>query len=213
AYDFGSLRVFAGFYAASVGIPLTDLTADPSAAGASYGSAQALQPGARRLIEARRLYWADWYKRVLKWATGEDINVVPESIMEEDEYRTIQKVAIAWNSGLFHEDEIRPVIARYTGVQLAHDAAPEGVLLPNNEDSWQRADIDPSDDPDKTPETTPAPDQGKSNSSGGQDDSQKKDQRQDTIQNERLTESIHRLEQDDRLDRIEEMLTTLFSKE
>src|SRR5699024_1750663 len=91
AYDFGSLRVFAGFYAASVGIPLTDLTADPSAAGASYGSAQALQPGARRLIEARRLYWADWYKRVLKWATGEDINVVPESIMEEDEYRTIQK--------------------------------------------------------------------------------------------------------------------------
>lgn len=213
AYDFGSLRVFAGFYAASVGIPLTDLTADPSAAGASYGSAQALQPGARRLIEARRLYWADWYKRVLKWATGEDINVVPESIMEEDEYRTIQKVAIAWNSGLFHEDEIRPVIARYTGVQLAHDAAPEGVLLPNNEDSWQRADIDPSDDPDKTPETTPAPDQGKSNSSGGQDDSQKKDQRQDTIQNERLTESIHRLEQDDRLDRIEEMLTTLLSKE
>src|SRR5699024_12704743 len=68
-------RIFSSFYAAAVGIPLTDLSADPSAAGASYGSAQALQPGARRLIEARRLYWADWIRRVLKWATGEDITV------------------------------------------------------------------------------------------------------------------------------------------
>lgn len=179
AYDFGSLRVFAGFYAASVGIPLTDLTADPSAAGASYGSAQALQPGARRLIEARRLYWADWYKRVLKWATGDDITVTPASIEEEELYREAQRHVLAWNTGLFHEDEVRPIMARTTGIQLLHDTAPEGVLLPNNEASWQRADIDPKEDPNKTPEGTPSPDQGQKNGTGGQADSTKKDLRRD----------------------------------
>src|SRR5699024_11428162 len=107
-------RIFSSFYAAAVGIPLTDLSADPPAAGASYGSAQALQPGARRLIEARRLYWADWIRRVLKWATGEDITVTPASIMEEDEYRTVLKHAMPWNTGLYHDDEIRPATARST---------------------------------------------------------------------------------------------------
>src|SRR5690625_3613503 len=180
AYDFTSLRIFSSFYAAAVGIPLTDLSADPSAAGASYGSAQALQPGARRLIEARRLYWADWIKRVLKWATGEDITVTPASIEEEELYRAAQRHILAWNTGLFHEDEIRPVIARTTGIQLLQDGAPEGVLLPNNEESIQKS----NPETDETPETTAAPDQGQSNGSGGQDDAQKKDQRTDTIQNQ-----------------------------
>lgn len=179
AYDFGSLRVFAGFYAASVGIPLTDLTADPSAAGASYGSAQALQPGARRLIEARRLYWADWFKRVLKWATGDDITVTPASIEEEELYREAQRHVLAWNTGLFHGDEVRPVIARTTGIQLLHKDAPEGVLLPNNEDSLPRADIDSDGIDGGTPEETPSPDQGQKNDTGGQSDSTKKDLRRD----------------------------------
>lgn len=175
AYDFGSLRVFAGFYAASVGIPLTDLTADPSAAGASYGSAQALQPGARRLIEARRSYWADWYKRVLKWATGKDYNVAPESIEEIDAYRLAQSNILAWNSGLFHPEEVRPALAAATGVRLLHPTAPEGVMLPNNEE------FEMPEEPE-APVQAASPDQGQSNNTGGQDDAQKKDLRTDTIQ-------------------------------
>ena len=212
AYDFTSLRIFSSFYAAAVGIPLTDLSADPSAAGASYGSAQALQPGARRLIEARRLYWSDWIRRVLKWATGEDITVTPASIMEEDEYRTVQKHAIAWNTGLYHEDEIRPVIARSTGIQLIHDTAPEGVMLPNNEDSLPRSDIDSDAIDGGTPETAASPDQGRSNSSGGQDAAQKKDLRTDKIQNEDLIQSVGLLEASERLDRIEQMMEQLLNK-
>lgn len=204
AYDFGSLRVFAGFYAAAVGIPLTDLTADPSAAGSSYGSAAALLPGARRLIEARRQYWAGWIKRVLKWATGDEITVIPASIMEEDEYRTVQKHVIAWNTGLYHEDEIRPIIARSTGIQLLHDDAPEGVMLPNNEESLARPDVDA----DGTPEETPSPDQGQKNDTGGQSDAAKKDRRSDTIQNEALGQYVI----DSRLDKIEEMLAALADK-
>jgi len=119
---------------------------------------------------------------------------------------------LAWNTGLFHEDEVRPIMARTTGIQLLHDTAPEGVLLPNNEASWQRADIDPKEDPNKTPEGTPSPDQGQKNGSGGQSDSTKKDLRRDAVKNERLSDTKHRPDQERRLDRIEEMLEALLSK-
>lgn len=173
AYDFGSLKVFSAMYAASVGIPLTDLSADPSSAGASYGSAAALQPGARRLIEARRLLWADWYKRVLKWATGDDITVTPARIDEEDPYRSLQRLTLAWDSGLFHPHEIRPIMARTADIQILEHDAPEGVKLPNNEE------FDSSDA--EIPKQAASPDQGRSNATGGQDDTMKKDRRDDTV--------------------------------
>lgn len=199
-YDFGGLKVFAGFYAASVGIPLTDLTADPSAAGASYGSAASLLPGARRLIEARRNYWASWMRRVLKWATGEDVTVSPASIMEEDEYRSVQKVSIAYNTGLFHEDETRQALSKVAGIALLHNEAPEGAMLPNNENSWQRSDVDPADGPPGSVSSAP-PDQGKNNGTGGQDDSAKKDMRDDKI-----GESLTEMQRDERMDRLEALL-------
>lgn len=204
-YDFGGLRVFASFYAAAVGLPLTDLTADPSAAGASYGSAAALIPGARRSIEARRSQWADWMARVIKWGTGEDVEVIPESIVEEDAYRTAQKVVMAWNSGLFHEDEIRGAMAEITGVTLLHPKAPDGVLLPNNKESWERSDIDPKENPDAVPSTAASPDQGKSNGSGGSDDATKKDNRSDKVS----TEFLKSMENSETLEKLETILALL----
>lgn len=207
-YDFGGLRVFASFYAAAVGLPLTDLTADPSAAGASYGSAAALLPGARRSIEARRSLWADWIARVIKWGTGETVEVVPESIVEEDAYRTAQKVTMAWNSGLFHIDEIRAAMAEITGITMMHDGAPEGVLLPNNADSWERGDIDPKEDPNAVPATSASPDQGKSNGSGGSDDATKKDNRSDKIS----TEFLKGMENSEVLDKLNEVMAMLYDR-
>lgn len=175
-YDFPGLRIFASFYAAAVGIPLPDLTADPGAAGSSYGSAAALVPGARRLIEARRSQWARWIQRVLKWAINEDVVVTPASIMEEDEYRTTQKYVMAWDTGLFEPDELRAPLARAVGIPLTHATAPKGVITPNNLDSIE-AQVS------AMPKQAAAPGQGKSNSTGGQSDGSKKDIRRDTISN------------------------------
>lgn len=184
-YDFGGLRVFAAFYAASVGLPLTDLTADPSAAGASYGSAAALMPGARRSIEARRLQWADWMSRVIKWGIGRDVDVIPESILEEDAYRKTQATIMSWATGNFHPDEIRPALAKTTDIQLLHERSPEGVVIPNNE-----AQLEPANDGVTVGSDGSAitPDQGVQNGTGGQDDKTKKDLRRDTISNN--TESL-----------------------
>ena len=206
-YDFGGLRIFAAFYASSVGVPLTDLTADPSAAGASYGSASALLPSARRTIEARRALWASWYSRVFKWATGKEISVAPESIEETDIYRRAQMATLAWNTGLFHEDEIRPVFTKLSGVTPLHVKAPDGVLLPNNQDSWERSDIDPSKQGDTG--ATSSPGQGQSNGTGGSDGSVKSDLRDDTVSAESILRAMNR---DELLDTLQEMSRILESE-
>lgn len=158
-YDFGGLRIFAAIYAAAVGVPLTDLSADPSSAGASYGSAAALMPSARRKMEDRRNIWAWWYTRLFKWGTGEVVRVTPESIDETEPYRNLQSITLAYQSGLIHADEAREAYLKATGIVPRHDTPPEGFLLPNNKASAASASL---------PKQAASPDQGVKNGTGGE---------------------------------------------
>lgn len=200
-YDFGALKVFAAMYAAAVGVPLTDLTADAGSAGAAYGAAAALLPSARRGIEARRSLWASWYSRVLQWGLGRAVQVTPESIEETDPYRQAQIKMLAWNSGLVHDDEARPEVLKVAGMTPKHPSAPDGVLVPNNEKSWQRADIDPKDGPATS---TGSPDQGVSNGGGGTPNDAKDDLRSDGV-----AEMLSRMAQDDFLDNLRSLVERL----
>jgi len=158
AYDFAGLRDIAGMYAAAAGVSVVDLLASPAASGSSYGSAQSLQPSVRRGIEARRSQIAAWMERVIVWGTGERIQITPASIEEVDPYRRAQMVNMSWNSGLVHAEEARPEFLYVAGITPKQNEAPEGVLLPNNEDSWERSDIDPKDGPAASDPTAPSPD-------------------------------------------------------
>lgn len=179
AYEFDQLRPLAAVYALAAGVSVVDLLASPSAAGASYGSAQALAPGMRRAISVRRDQIAAWRERVLQWATGTYYHVTPASIEEVEPYRAMQMTQLAHLTGLFHDDEIRPRMAYLAGVTLKHPDKPEGYLVPNNKDSLPRKDIDTdSSGPTKT---SPSPDQGKDNGTGGAPSGDKNDLRDDNI--------------------------------
>lgn len=187
-YDFDGLRPLAAMYAAAAGVSVVDLLASPSAAGASYGSAQALQPSERRSIESRREQWAAWYERLFAWGTGRSIRVTPAPLEEVEPYRKAQILGLAWNSGNIHPDEIRPEILKLAGITSRHDSSPEGVLLPNNRNSWERSDIDPKDGPAPssggtgTATSASSPDQGRSDGTGGAGSSLNSDTRTDTIE-------------------------------
>ena len=114
---------------------------------------------------------------------------------------------LAWNTGLFHEDEIRPVFMKLSGVTPLHLKAPDGVLLPNNQDSWERRDIDPADSGDTG--ATPSPGQGQSNGTGGSDGSVKSDLRDDTVSAESILRTMNR---DELLDTLQEMARILESE-
>ncbi|MCK9600630.1 MAG: hypothetical protein M0R06_16415 [Sphaerochaeta sp.] len=180
AYDFDALRPLASLYALAAGVSVVDLLASPSAAGASYGSAQALAPGMRRAIAVRREKIAAWMERVFEWATGTYHQVTPASIEEVEPYRKTQMIDLAWRTGLFHDDEIRPELAYQSGITLKHAEKPDGYLTPNNEKSLPRKDIDTDANPTPT-KTSPGAKQGKSDGTGGQGSTAANDQRTDTI--------------------------------
>ena len=114
---------------------------------------------------------------------------------------------LAWNTGLFHEDEIRPVFTKLSGVTPLHVKAPDGVLLPNNQDSWERSDIDPADSGNTG--TTSSPGQGQSNGTGGSDGSVKSDLRDDTVSAESILGAMNR---DELLSTLQEMARILESE-
>lgn len=180
AYDFDGLRPIASMYASSTSVSVVDLLASPGAAGSSYGSASALLPGMRRGIESRRKQVAAWLERVIKWGTGERIKVTPASIEEVDPYRRIQMVSMLNNSGLAHADEARPEMMYLAGVTPKHSSEPEGYLLPNNEDSIERSDIDTDG---MAPTGTTSPTAGIDTGAGsGGDSATSNDLRDDGIQ-------------------------------
>lgn len=203
--DFEGLRPVAALYAASVGVSVLDLLASPT--GSSYASASALTGGVRRGIESRRLLIASWFERVVKWATGSTIEITPASIEEVEQYRKAQVGILGWNSGLLHEDEVRPFLLSVSGMTPKHNTPPEGVLLPNNEKSIQRSDIDtdssntPATDAAGQNPTTSAPGQGVANGTGGAGSGARNDLRRDNVES-----VLSQMQNDEFLSRLSELV-------
>lgn len=51
-------------------------------------------------------------------------------------------LSMAWGTGLYHENEIRPRLAEIAHITVVNDKAPAGVMYPNNANSLNRKDID-----------------------------------------------------------------------
>jgi hypothetical protein len=204
AYDFDGIRAVAAMVATSLEVSIVHLLSDPGAAGSSYGSASNLDLPTKRAMVSRQNLWGDYVARVIKWATGTDVEVSFPALDDADPYREAQISALAWNTGLVHEDEARPSMLKSANIQSLHPKAPDGVMLPNNEKSWARNDIDPKDDPGKVPATAASPDQGKGNGSGGTPGDVKNDNRTDTI-----SQSLKRMQDTDFLAELRELVERL----
>lgn len=183
-YDFNGVRPIAALIATGMEVSIIHLLSDPGAAGSSYGSASNLDLPTKRAMVSRQNMWAAFISRVVEWGSGERVDVSFPSLDDPDPYREAQLAALAWNTGLFHPEEIRNRFIQVLGISTENESAPTGVLLPNNEDSWERKDIDPSDAPG-TPTSSASPDQGQSNRSGGTDSGLSNDQRTDTVESMR----------------------------
>lgn len=198
-YDFNGIRPVAALVATALEVSIVHLLSDPGAAGSSYGSASNLDLPTKRAMVARQNAWKSYIERVIKWGTDKNLNVAFPSLDDPDPYREAQVVALAWNSGTTHADEIRPRFLDVAGVSSKHDSAPEGVLLPNNEKSLARQDIDADGSEPTT--STASPDQGTSSGAGGTDSTLNNDERTDNI-----SEAINQMANMAALDRFEELV-------
>ena len=201
-YDFDAGRPLAAMAATSVQVSIVHLLSDPGAAGSSYGSASNLDLPTKRAIVSRQKSWVAYFERVLKWLGLEEPAVSFPSLEEPDFYREMQGLVLGWNSGLLHEDEVRARLLELLNIITDKQDAPAGVLLPNNEKSWERSDIDPNEEPGQTGSTA-APDQGRSKGTGKGRDSHDLDS---------MGESLSRLEIGQKLSQILEMLESSDSR-
>lgn len=166
-YNFDGLRPVAALVATSFRVSVIHLLSDPGAAGSSYGSASNLDAPTKQAMKTRRVMWGQFLERVIRVLTDQDVEFRFPSIDDPDPYREMQVATMAWNSGVIHDDEMRDRAVAVAGITPTHDSAPDGVMIPNNEESVMRKDVDL--DGSGPPKTAPSPDQGRSNGGGGVD--------------------------------------------
>lgn len=160
--DLSTGRALAAMVATACEVSVVALLSDPGQSGA-YGTAKTLDAPTEQAAMARQEYWKTVIKRCYRaMGFAGTLTVSFPPISEDPDYRKTQSLSQFWATGLMHEDEARASYAQLLGVDLLHAAVPDGVMLPNNEASWERADIDPKDDPSAPKVTTPATSQGNS---------------------------------------------------
>lgn len=130
-------------FATSIGVSIVALTSNPGDAGSSYSAAQALDLPEQLTTTARRQYHIDLDREVLVWlGAPDDIDIWFDSLMPETEaYRRDQRIALRLGTGLFEGEEAKAEFVNADG-KTTVSKVPEGFLLPNNEESLARKDID-----------------------------------------------------------------------
>ena len=147
-YDFDSGRALASVVATAIGVSVIHLTADPGTAGSSYGSAQTLDLPTRLSVEAERRWNVELDLRVLRWMGAKNPTAEFNPLISAtDVYREIQALKLAFDSGLFEGTPIQDRMADILGI-TEQGAIPDGVLLPNNEETAKINKPDPRPDGD-----------------------------------------------------------------
>lgn len=200
-YQFRELQPILAAVATSLEVSIVHLTSDPGSAGSSYGSASNLDLPTKKAVVARQNLWRSYLKRVLEWATDAPVEVAFPPL-DDDIYRAIQSLALIWNTGTVHPDELRDAIVDLGGILSKHDDVPDGILVPNNEHSWERTDID---SPGEIGTTAASPDQGRSNGAGDQG-ADKNDERTDNV-----SEMLKQFQNDAFMEKLESLVERIES--
>lgn len=163
-YDFASARPVAAMAASAWNVSNMDLLNDSSAAGSSYGSANALVGGNRNAMLLMQKEWAEFYKGIFDVMGFERPSVMFEPFDAPDKYREMQSLKLA-QDGL-SDEEYRMKLLDIQDINGDPADIPESLKL-----AVAAA---------KAAVQTAAPDQGQANGAGGGGQGAN-DQRSDTI--------------------------------
>lgn len=192
-YDYASGRPVAALAASAWNVSNMDLLNDSSAAGSSYGSANALVGGNRNAMLLMQREWAGFYKAIFQVMGLDRPTITFEPFESPDKYREMQ--AIKLGSDALSNEEYR--MAVMDTLDIVGDASEIPDTLKN-----RGLALDLSSGVQQA-----APDQGRSNgtNSGG---SGANDQRSDTISSEALRQEMAR---EDFLEKLESLIERMES--
>lgn len=163
-YDFGSIGFVVSTMAASLHVSGIALAANTALAGSSYGAAKTLDLPGRMAMQTRRAEHVEFDERLLAWMGAPEATAYFNSYDDAtDEYRAVQAAMLAWSTGTLSPEGFRAELEIIYGRKFV-GSIPDGVMIPNNEGSLPRRDVDT----DMKPLTqAPAANQGQSDGTGG----------------------------------------------
>lgn len=133
---------------------------------------------------SRRQLHIEFDKRVLKWmAPQEDFEVSFVPLEDSTEaYRLLQSLVLTWQQGVISAEAFAKHATDILGIR--GNEIPEGVMLPNNENSAARTDIDPNGAAfggGKKQAASPTQGRPRGGSGAGEDTGNSNDIRNDTL--------------------------------
>jgi len=160
-YDFSSGQAILAAAAAALEVSVIALSANPGAAGSSYGSAQTLDLPGRIAIAAIRAEEAEFDEQILRWMGARNAKAWFDTLLDaEGIYRAVQAEMLYWATGLRAPEEQKREMDKIKGKPTS-DTIPDGIMTPNN------TNFPGTLSNDTQPIQQASPDQGKSNGSGG----------------------------------------------
>jgi hypothetical protein len=141
AVDLNTGRPLAAQVASALGISIVILLSDPGQSGA-YGTAATLNDPNRRTMQARRELNTEYLLECLRLVGIKDPAIVWSKMAPGSDADEMTLLNQAWGTGMFSPEEIRPNIAKVAQITVKSESAPAGILIPNNEASLPRSDVD-----------------------------------------------------------------------
>jgi hypothetical protein len=131
--DLATGQPLAAMAATAMEVSVEALLAGPGQMGG--GGSQVLDQSTLNAAYGRQGNWEDFFRRVLRVIGVPEPSVHFNNIIVDPSYRNVQSLATAWMSGLFSADVMQKEMAEQLGIE-APGSVPDGVLVPNNEDTF-----------------------------------------------------------------------------
>ncbi len=125
--SFENGRPLASMVASALGVSVVALTADPGAAGSSYGSAQTLDTPTIIVMSTIQEGWKAFYEEVFRSlsAKGKPITAKFPQIENDPIYRQLQSLSAAYSLGGITQKEFREAIIVLLSIQNPEAGLPE----------------------------------------------------------------------------------------
>jgi hypothetical protein len=143
AVDLGTGQPLAAMAATAMEVSVDALLAGSGLSGG--GGSQVLDQSTLNAAYGRQGNWERFFVRVLRYLGVQNPTVKFNAIIVDPTYRNIQSLGQGWMTGLFAPDVIQAAYAEQLGIE-APGLIPDGVLIPNNENSTVGAGQTPGAD-------------------------------------------------------------------
>lgn len=187
--NFENGRPLASMVAAALGVSVVALTADPGAAGSSYGSAQTLDAPTILVMVSIQEGWKAFFEEFLRpWQPKNDedsrVKVEFPSIETDPVYRQIQSLSMAYSMGALHQEEWRNAVLDLLDIQSPKPGLPVSDNFNNAHPTVEEAQAAADKLAAMNKSSDPVARQGNSGATGGDQGETNHDGDADTYGNE-----------------------------